>query len=370
MIAIAPGRVNLIGDHVDYAGGLVMPIAIECTTAVAIGRSPETSDGTSRVFAADLDEECEVDFRKIQAPKPPGTPDAFLNYITGPIEQIRNCGQSIPRMEMVIASSVPMGGGLSSSAALEVAVLLGVRTLLGCKTLPLELALEAQRAEHEQAGTPCGIMDMYVSAAACSGHACMIDCMTNELRQVSMPPTDAAVVLVTDTRTRHELNDGAYANRRRECEEAASIMGVDLLGQASVLQVQDSKLPGVIGSRARHVVEEIQRVRRFAEALESRDLETAGEAMFASHASLRDLYEVSCPELDLLVETASTYRDRGVYGSRMTGGGFGGCTVTLCSREAVDDLQTAFMNDFKNEFGREPDSFITGAGAGAHVIQG
>jgi galactokinase len=145
---------------------------------------------------------------------------------------------------------------------------------------------------------------------------------------------------------------------------------VDLLGQASVLQVQDSELPGVIGSRARHVVEEIQRVRRFAEALEVRDLETAGEAMFASHASLRDLYEVSCPELDLLVETASTYRDRGVYGSRMTGGGFGGCTVTLCSREAVDDLQTAFMNDFKNEFGREPDSFITGAGAGAHVIQG
>ena len=225
LIAIAPGRVNLIGDHVDYAGGLVMPMAIDCCTAVAVGRDPEATDEPSVIVAADLDVECKIDLGEIQSPRQPGTPDAFLNYVTGPLEQIRKAGVSLPRMDLVIASSVPMGGGLSSSAALEIAVLLAVRTLLERKTSPLELALEAQRAEHEQAGTPCGIMDMYVSAAARPGHACMIDCMTNELRQVRMPPEDEAVVMVTDTRTRHELNDGAYATRREQCEEAARMLG-------------------------------------------------------------------------------------------------------------------------------------------------
>ena len=369
-IAVAPGRVNLIGDHVDYAGGVVMPVAIDCCTAVAVSGDRGTSDGMSRIHAVDLDRECEIDFGRIQTPRPAGTPDAFLNYITGPIEQLRGSGLSIPRMDLVITSSVPMGGGLSSSAALEVAVLLGVRTLLGRPASPLELALEAQRAEHEQAGTPCGIMDMYVSAAAHAGHACMIDCMTHDLRQVRMPSADTAVLMVTDTKTRHELNDGAYASRRRQCEEAAKILGVELLGQASVDQVRGAGLPDEIESRACHVVEEIARVRCFAEALESDDLERAGEAMFASHDSLRDLYEVSCPELDLLVDTARSHRDRGVYGSRMTGGGFGGCTVTLCRKEAVDDLRDAFMEKFRSAFGHEPDSFITSAGAGAHVVAG
>ena len=368
LVAIAPGRVNLIGDHVDYAGGLVMPIAIDCCTAVAVGRDPEATGEPSVVVAADLDVECEVDLSEIQSPRRPGTPDAFLNYVTGPLEQIRKAGISLPRMELMITSSVPMGGGLSSSAALEVAVLLAVRTLLERKISPLELALEAQRAEHEQAGTPCGIMDMYVSAAARSGHACMIDCMTNELRQVRMPPGDEAVVMVTDTRTRHELNDGAYATRREQCEEAARMLGVELLGQASIAQVHEAGLPGIIDSRARHVVEEIARVLDFADALERGDLETAGDAMFSSHDSLRDLYEVSCPELDLLVETARRHRDRGVYGSRMTGGGFGGCTVTLCRRECVDELEAAFKREFQDTFGHETESFITSAGAGAHVM--
>ncbi|MDG2031262.1 MAG: galactokinase [Phycisphaerales bacterium] len=368
LIAIAPGRVNLIGDHVDYAGGLVMPMAIDCCTAVAVGRDPEATDEPSVIVAADLDVECKIDLGEIQSPRQPGTPDAFLNYVTGPLEQIRKAGVSLPRMDLVIASSVPMGGGLSSSAALEIAVLLAVRTLLERKTSPLELALEAQRAEHEQAGTPCGIMDMYVSAAARPGHACMIDCMTNELRQVRMPPEDEAVVMVTDTRTRHELNDGAYATRREQCEEAARMLGVDLLGQASIAQVHEAGLPGTIDSRARHVVEEIARVLDFAGALERGDLETAGDTMFSSHDSLRDLYEVSCPELDLLVETARDHRGRGVYGSRMTGGGFGGCTVTLCRKEFVDELETAFRTAFQDAFGHEPESFITSAGAGAHVM--
>ncbi len=369
LISIAPGRVNLIGDHVDYAGGLVMPIAIDCCTEVAVGRDPETTDEPSVIVAADLDMECEIDLAKVQSPRQPGAPDAFLNYVTGPLEQIRKAGLSLPRIDLMIASSVPMGGGLSSSAALEVAVLLGVRTLLGRKTAPLELALEAQRAEHEQAGTPCGIMDMYVSAAARPGHACMIDCMTNELRQVPMPAKDEAVVMVTDTRTRHELNDGAYATRREQCEEAARMLGVDLLGQASIDRVNEAGLPGAIDSRARHVVEEIARVIDFADALGSGDLETAGDAMFSSHDSLRDLYEVSCPELDLLVETARAHRGRGVHGSRMTGGGFGGCTVTLCRREFVDELETSFKSAFRGEFGHEPESFITSAGAGAHVME-
>jgi len=366
MMVTAPGRVNLIGDHVDYAGGLVLPIAIERATVIAMSPIPNATD--SIIQALDLDMTVETDITRPKDPEPPASSDAFLNYIRGPIEQLRSAGMDIPQVAMAISSSIPMGGGLSSSAALEIATLLGMRTLLGETATPLEMALEAQRAEHDYAGTPCGIMDMYVSAAAQEGMACLIDCKTNEIELVTMPDEEDAIVLIADTRTRHELSSGAYAERRKSCEEAARTLGIDLLGDATISEVKQAALPGTTEQRALHVVEEIDRVRRFKEALVSGDLETAGTLMFESHASLRDKFEVSCPELDLLVEIALDHRGDGVLGSRMTGGGFGGCTVTLCNRNAVPGLIGAFEEALQSEFGKSPSCFATRAAQGAHVI--
>ena len=365
--AVAPGRVNLIGDHVDYAGGLVLPIAIDRTTSVAIAERDEAGDAASRILAVDLDREIERDLSTPADPEPDGGGNTFANYVIGPIEQLREAGLRIPKMDIAIASSVPMGGGLSSSAALEVAVLLGIRRLIDVDADPLTLALEARRAEHRHAGTPCGIMDMYVSAAARRGHACLIDCATNALRQIPLPSEEEAVIMVTDTGTRHELNEGAYAERRRSCEEAAKALGHSLLGEASVDEVRRSDLPEPIRSRALHVVEEIARVLEFVESIERGALENAGRMMFESHASLRDLFEVSCPELDLLVDIATRREQDGVLGARMTGGGFGGCVVTLCRPDRAGDLQKLYEREFQKAFGRPPRSFMTTASAGAHA---
>ena len=325
----APGRVNLIGDHVDYAGGLVLPIAIERATTVAIGTTAD-EDG----FLVDL-----LDLgRSLRLGRDAlGTMDGTdLDYIRGPLQQLHRSGLTPPGLRLVVASDIPIGAGLSSSAALQVAVLIGVRRLLGAETDPLEVALEAQRSEHA-IGTPCGLMDMYVSAAAHPDHACLIDCSTNGLRQVPLPPSRDAVFIITDAGVRHDLRDGGYARRRSECEQAASLLGVDLLGKADEARVDRAGLPEPMNRRARHVASEIRRVGAFAEAVEGGDLEAAGTLMFESHDSLRDDFEVSCPELDLVVETARSMAG-GVHGSRMTGGGFGGCTVTLCEPDRETDF--------------------------------
>ena len=367
LVVRAPGRVNLIGDHVDYAGGLVMPIAIELHASVAISRNQDDRRQVSTFHSTDLDRSVEIDLRDPVEARPASEPSSFINYISGPIEQLRTSGLEIPQMDLVIASSIPMGGGLSSSAALEVGTILAIRTLLGSPATPLEIALEAQRAEHLQAGTPCGIMDMYVSAAAAAGSACLIDCATNQLRQIPMPREEDAVVLITDTRTRHALSDGAYASRRRDCEEAARLIGVGLLAEASLEQLDATPLPDVVGCRARHVIEETARVRRFAAALEAQDLTAAGELMFESHRSLDTLFEVSCPELNLLVETALELREHGLHGSRMTGGGFGGCTVSLCRPEALDFVMKTLASRFESTFGHAPVFHVSRAAQGASV---
>ena len=365
----APGRVNLIGDHVDYAGGMVMPIAIELQTVIALARQDGRSTTGSRFHSVDLERTETIDLGTPVPALPRDSKGSFVNYVIGPIEQIRSKGHVIPAMDMTIASSIPMGGGLSSSAALEVGVILAMRTLLGAPSNPLEIALEAQQAEHDHAGTPCGIMDMYVSAAARSGHASLIDCRTNELRHVKMPDEEDAIVLITDTTVRHTLNDGAYSRRREACEKALESMGGSYLSEATVDAIAGSALSDEVARRARHVVEETERVRRFAHALERKDLEEAGALMFESHESLTSLYEVSCPELDLLVNVAEGWRGKGVHGSRMTGGGFGGCTVTLCRPDAVDGITHAFEKAFEEAFARKPVFHVSRAAAGASILE-
>ena len=361
LISIAPGRVNLIGDHVDYVGGVVLPIAIQRHTAIAIGPATE---GPA----------CSIDFLDVDGALDraliPGEPmdRTELDYIRGPIEQLSKAGIETPPLKLVVSSTIPMGAGLSSSAALQVAVLLGIRSLVHSPATPLELALEAQRSEHA-IGTPCGLMDMYVSAAAEKDHACLIDCKENHLEQIPMPSDRDVVFIITDTGVRHDLRDGSYATRRSECEEASRILGHDLLSDATHDHLESAPLSDVLKRRAKHVLTENDRVRSFAAAMSRGDLASAGQCMFESHESLKDDFEVSCPQLDLIVALADEMKSRGIYGCRMTGGGFGGCTITMCSPGFQEEFEAIVAEKFHQRFGSRPLSMESRPADGAHVVE-
>ena len=309
----APGRVNLIGDHTDYTGGLVLPMAID------LGTSVEGRRGGSvvRLVSESEDDEAAV---PLDVTDPAAVAPPWARYVAGVVAVVRP-GQGFTGR---VTTTLPVGAGLSSSAALEVAVALA----LGFEGSPLELALACQRAEQEASGVPSGVMDQLASAAGVAGHALLIDCSTLAVRPVPLPD-DVEVVVVHSGQTR-TLVGSAYAERRAQCEAAAAVVGP--LGQVDLAAVASLPDP-VVRARARHVVSENQRVRDFAAALEARDLRACGQLMHASHASLRDDFAVSTPTLDGLVADLSSRP--GVHGARLTGAGFGGCVVALTDPGAL-----------------------------------
>ncbi|NXD16031.1 GALK1 Galactokinase, partial [Nothocercus nigrocapillus] len=331
-----PGRVNLIGEHTDYNGGLVLPMALQLGTAL-VG-SP-TQDGVISILttAEGADEP-----RLVQFPVPtPGSPlspglPRWANYVKGVIQHYR--AGPLPGFNAVIASDVPLGGGLSSSASLEVATYTFLQQLCPDDGDLEAKALACQKAEHTFAGMPCGIMDQFISVMGKEGHALLIDCRS--LETVLVPLSDASLaVLVTNSNVRHTLTGSEYPGRRRQCEEAAAALGKASLRDATMAELEAARdrLSEESYRRARHVIGEIARTARAAQALQARDYRAFGKLMVESHNSLRDDYEVSCPELDELV--AAALEVDGVYGSRMTGGGFGGCTVTLLEAGAAERAQ-------------------------------
>ncbi|NXN91914.1 GALK1 Galactokinase, partial [Rhinopomastus cyanomelas] len=336
LAAWAPGRVNLIGEHTDYNGGFVLPMALHLGT-VLVG-SP-TQDGTISIVttSAQADEPHRVQF---PAPRPstplsPGQP-RWANYVKGVIQHYR--GGPLPGFTAVIASDVPLGGGLSSSASLEVATYTFLQQLCPDDGDLVAKALACQAAEHTFAGMPCGIMDQFISVMGKEGHALLIDCRS--LETILVPLTDASLtILITNSNVRHMLTGSEYPTRRRQCEEAAVALGKASLRDATMaeLEAARSHLGEEVFRRARHVVGEIARTAQAVQALQDRDYRMFGKLMVESHNSLRDDYEVSCPELDELV--AAALEVSGVYGSRMTGGGFGGCTVTLLEAGAAERAQ-------------------------------
>ncbi|NWS82109.1 GALK1 Galactokinase, partial [Toxostoma redivivum] len=336
LAAWAPGRVNLIGEHTDYNGGFVLPMALQLGT-VLVG-SP-TQDGTISIIttSAEADEPHRVQF---PAPSPgsslsPGLPH-WANYVKGVIQHYR--GGPVPGFSAVMASDIPLGGGLSSSAALEVATYTFLQQLCPDDGDLVAKALACQKAEHTFAGMPCGIMDQFISVMGKEGHALLIDCRS--LETVAVPLSDASLaVLITNSNVRHTLTGSEYPTRRQHCEQAAAALGKASLRDATLAELEEarSRLGDEVFRRARHVIGEIARTAQAAQALQHRDYRTFGRLMVESHNSLRDDYEVSCPELDELV--AAALEVEGVYGSRMTGGGFGGCTVTLLEAGAADRAQ-------------------------------
>ena len=365
-IVAAPGRVNVIGEHTDYNDGFVLPMAIERYAIMAA----DTADapGKISIYDAHFKESATVD---VSAPVTKGQPK-WSNYIRGVLAGFQQRGVKFPALDVAFMSTVPLGGGLSSSAALEVCTATLMEAATGKTIDPIEKALLAQKAEHEFAGVPCGIMDQFISALGREGHLLLLDCRTRKTELVPMSDPSVAL-LVVNTNVKHELGSGEYAKRRAECESAAKTLGVASLRDATPDQLEKAKgkLSDVVYRRARHVIGEIERTVHAAEGIRQSNWPTVGQLMYASHAALRDDYEVSCKELDVVVEIAEDIGYKGgVYGCRMTGGGFGGCCVALVKADAVDAITKRIAADYKIKTGIEAAIFASRPAAGATIIKG
>lgn len=354
----APGRVNLIGEHTDYNQGLVLPMALPLVTVV-VGSQVPGQEVTVVTTSEEADEPRRTAFSLVSA-SAPGTP-RWANYVKGVVQHYR--AALVQGFQAVMISSVPLGGGLSSSASLEVAFYTFLQQLTPDDGDQLSKALACQQAEHSHAGVPCGIMDQFVSVLGREGHALLIDCRSLEASPV--PLTDPTlVILITNSNVRHSLAGSEYPVRRKHCEEAAAILGKASLRDVTIKELEDARnlLNDVNYRRARHVIEEIDRTSRAAEALRRGAYKEFGKLMVESHNSLRDLYEVSCRELDELVSAAMEVD--GVYGSRMTGGGFGGCTVTLLQASAVDRT----ILQIQERYSGTPTFYVTTPSEGARPL--
>jgi galactokinase len=333
--AWASGRVNLIGDHVDYQGGIVlpMPIGLGCACAAGPGGEP----GRVRLVSTGFEEAFGCDALEALTPGLGVPVGHWASYAVGVVAEIAAlAGREVEGVDLALAGSVPVGSGLSSSAAVEVAVARAVCGVWGVELEPMDLARLCQRAEHRFAGAPCGLMDQATAMVGRSGHLLRLDCRDGSFDHVALPK--GAAVFVLDTGVRHAVADGAYAARRAAAERAAAMLGVRTLRDAVGMDL--SGLPDVERDAATHVTGEIGRVEAASVALGAGDLRLVGRLMDASHESLRDVYRVSCPELDAAVEAARAAP--GVFGARMTGAGFGGCAVALVDARAADGFEAAF----------------------------
>jgi galactokinase len=363
----APGRVNLIGEHTDYNDGYVFPMAIESEVRmVCRGRD----DGLVRIRSTAYPGQV-VEF-SVQRTIEPGEP-AWADYCRGVAAQLRSAGIPLTGMDALLHNTLPMGAGLSSSAAVEVATALGFLTLAGLDMDPQRIALLCQKAEHEFPKVPCGIMDQTIVAGGRAGHAMLLDCRDLSKQHIAIDPRELRVVIV-NSMARHALTGGEYRERREQCEKGLAYFrsikpGVRALRDvaASDLAAAELRLDQLTFRRCRHVIGEIARTVRAAERLAQRDYDTVGQLMFDSHASLRDDFEVSTPELDALVEIAASVR--GVYGARMTGAGFGGCIVALVQPRAVDALKEQLLPAYAERTGKTAEMYLTDATAGAGVIE-
>ena len=372
VVASAPGRVNLIGEHTDYNDGFVMPMAIDRRTFV-LGAANRSDPPRYRLVSQNISDEkdahghakpvvagaanftiAEFDAASLVAKS---TSAQWHDYVRGVIAQYLKAGHVIPGFDAAVAGNVPLGGGLSSSASLEVATATFIDGLLGVQTDGVKKALMCQAAEHEYANVPCGIMDQFVSALGQERAAMLLDCRSQQPQLVSfVDPTVA--ILIANSNVKHALGSGEYAKRRAQCEEAVRGIqkrypAVTSLRDTSLTQLHAAKadMSEVAYQRARHVITECERTLAAAAALGRSDYTEAGRLMTHSHVSLKEDYAVSCDELDCLVDIALT--QHGVYGSRMTGGGFGGCTVTLVESARVGEVEKALRDKYRERTGKE-----------------
>lgn len=370
-IARAPGRVNLLGEHVDYNDGFVMPAAIDLATYVAF--SPSHSSA-SHLVALDFSEEIEINnesiLTKTQSDRSP-LPEWGL-YPAGVMHALLQKGLPVPPINAVFASDLPRGSGLSSSASVEIAFLTTWQSLGAWSMSLMERAQLCQKAETEYVGVNCGIMDQFASACGLEDQLLYLDCRSLAWDAIALPGDVSTVI--ADTMVRRKLTTGSYNLRRAECETAVRLLkneipAIKSLRDLSILDFErySPKLPILVEKRVRHVIEEILRTQEARVFLENRDSVSFGKSMFASHASLRDLYEVSCIELDAMAEIAQTLDS--CLGARMTGAGFGGCTVNLVEREKTDTFISQLKEKYQRATGITPSIYLTKASDGAGILR-
>jgi len=360
----APGRVNLIGEHTDYNDGFVMPAALDLYTYVAVR---PRSDRRLRVYSENLHEMRDFELDSIRC----GRTGHWSDYVRGVAGVLESSGYKLRGADLAITSEVPMGSGLSSSAALEVSTAWALLNNSQINVDPNTIPQICQRAEHLYPETQCGIMDQFISCHGRAGHALMLDCRSLDFQLLPVP--SQVRLMVCNTMVRHEHASGGYNARRRECEEGLQMLtqvlpGIRALRDVTVdeLEQHRHRLSPVIYRRVRHVVTENERVKMAASALQAADIAKLGKLMADSHRSLRDDYEVSTPELDLMVELARN--QKGVYGARMTGGGFGGCTVNLVHFDRAEEVQQRLVQLYEAKTGLRPTIIICQAADGAGAV--
>ena len=357
----APGRVNLIGEHTDYNDGFVLPCAIDYRTVIC--GSPR-DDGQVRVVAADYageQDEFSLDTPIYQSPTRP-----WVNYVRGVVKYLQEAGHGLRGADLAISGNVPQGAGLSSSASLEVATGQFFKALGGFDIDPTELALIGQCAENRFVGCNCGIMDQLISARGEAGHALLIDCRSLATRSVAMP--EGIAVLIINSNVRRGLVGSEYNTRRRQCEEAARFFGVKALRDVDVATyaAKAGGLDPLIARRARHIITDSQRALDLAAALPSGDMRRIGQLMADSHASMRDDFAITCPQVDALVDIVKEAIGE-AGGVRMTGGGFGGCVVSLVPHELVEPVRAAVSERYPAATGLHGSIYVCHPSAGAGV---
>ena len=361
--AAAPGRVNLIGEHIDYCDGFVLPFAIDRYIVIAAALNGTNEARVATALGG------EPAILPLNVPQEISSPK-WANYLRGVFQGFQQRGHHLPGFDAYILSSVPGGAGLSSSAALECCVATLLEGLVDTVLDTKEKALLCQKAEHDFAGVPCGIMDQFASAFGKPNRLILIDCKTGEPELVPFENPDLTV-LIANTMVHHELSDGGYAARRKNTEDGLAKIGKPSWRDATLADVEArwDALGDPVNRRSRHVVGEIARTIAAAEALAKNDFEALGPLMAASHDSLRDDFEVSCRELDLMVEIARAIgRSGGVIGARMTGGGFGGSTVTLCESSKAREIAATLAAKYHEATGITPQIFASRPSLGAHLV--
>jgi len=370
-IARAPGRVNLLGEHVDYNDGFVLPAAIDRATYVAF--SP-TDAHHSTIWAVDLDQQATFWLETLQQKQQTDLSSLpeWAHYPAGVMWALQAEHLSTPNINAVFSSNVPPGSGLSSSASIEMAFMIAWQALGGWELPPIQRALLGQKAENHYVGVNCGIMDQFSSACGVENRLLLLDCRSLKWQTVPLP--ENVSIVIADTTIRRKLTSGEYNKRRSACEEAVRLLQQDLPEIQSLRDVAlrdfnrlATKLPDEVEMRARHVVEEIERSKQAQTLLDAGDVKSFGRLMNECHTSLRDLYEVSCPELNVMVNIAQSID--GCYGARLTGAGFGGCTVNLVSKESAKKFAQELSSGYEAETSLHPEIYITHATAGAELLK-
>lgn len=371
-MALAPGRVNLLGEHVDYNDGFVLPAAIDRATYIAFSVA-EPGVEYSTILAADFGEQTTFTLESIHShTDADGTAlSEWASYPAGVAWSLTEAGLAILPMQAVFASDIPRGAGLSSSSSVEMAFAVAWSALGGWSIPPMQLALLAQRAENKYVGVNCGIMDQFASACGVADKLLLLDCRSLEWQTLPIPENIA--IVIADTSVRRKLTSSEYNARRQACEEAVRILSQDLPGIRALRDVSvadfnrfSHKLPLLVEKRARHVVEEVERSLRAIPLLQQGDIQAFGEIMNQCHASLRDLYEVSIPELNVMAEIAQSLS--GCLGARLTGAGFGGCTVNLVEKKDAQSFAAELAARYAQSTGLKPEIYICRVSDGAKVI--